>query len=33
MLPQSVKEEGGYKKKGKTSEQIERLIADAQALG
>lgn len=32
MLPQSVKEEGGYKKKGKTSEQIERLIADAQAL-
>ncbi len=32
MLPQSVKEEGGYKKKGKTSEQIERLMADAQAL-
>jgi 3-methyl-2-oxobutanoate hydroxymethyltransferase len=32
MLPQSVKEEGGYKKKGKTSEQIERLIADAQAV-
>ena len=32
MLPQSVKEEGGYKKKGKTAEQIERLIADAQAL-
>jgi 3-methyl-2-oxobutanoate hydroxymethyltransferase len=32
MLPQSVKEEGGYKKKGKTSEQIDRLIADAQAL-
>jgi 3-methyl-2-oxobutanoate hydroxymethyltransferase len=32
MLPQSVKEEGGYKKKGKTSEQIEHLIADAQAL-
>ncbi len=32
MLPQSVKEEGGYKKKGKTSEQIERLIADARAL-
>jgi 3-methyl-2-oxobutanoate hydroxymethyltransferase len=32
MLPQSVKEEGGYKKKGKTREQVERLIADAQAL-
>lgn len=32
MLPQSVKEEGGYKKKGKTSEQIEHLIADARAL-
>jgi 3-methyl-2-oxobutanoate hydroxymethyltransferase len=32
MLPQSVKEEGGYKKKGKTSEQIELLIADARAL-
>lgn len=32
MLPQSVKEEGGYKKKGKTGEQIERLIADARAL-
>ncbi len=32
MLPQSVKEEGGYKKKGKTNEQIERLIADAQVL-
>lgn len=32
MLPQSVKEEGGYKKKGKTSEQIDLLIADARAL-
>lgn len=32
MLPQSVKEEGGYKKKGKTGEQIESLIADARAL-
>jgi 3-methyl-2-oxobutanoate hydroxymethyltransferase len=32
MLPQSVKEEGGYKKKGKTPEQIQRLIADAIAL-
>lgn len=32
MLPQSVREEGGYKKKGKTAEQAERLIADAVAL-
>lgn len=32
MLPQSVKEEGGYKKKGKTAEQAETLQADAQAL-
>lgn len=32
MLPQHVKEEGGYKKKGKTSEQIELLIADARAV-
>lgn len=32
MLPQSVKEEGGYKKKGKTEEQIDLLIADALAL-
>jgi len=32
MLPQSVLEEGGYKKKGKTPEQVERLIADALAL-
>jgi 3-methyl-2-oxobutanoate hydroxymethyltransferase len=32
MLPQSVKQEGGYKKKGKTGEQIESLIADARAL-
>jgi len=32
MLPQQVKEEGGYKKKGKTSEQIDLLIADALAL-
>lgn len=32
MLPQSVREEGGYKKKGKTPEQIEGLIADAVAL-
>jgi 3-methyl-2-oxobutanoate hydroxymethyltransferase len=32
MLPQSVREEGGYKKKGKTSAQAEQLLADAQAL-
>ena len=32
MLPQSVKEEGGYKKKGKTPEQIDLLISDAIAL-
>jgi len=32
MLPQSVIEEGGYKKKGKTPEQAGRLIADAIAL-
>lgn len=32
MLPQSVREEGGYKKKGKTPEQADRLIADALAL-
>jgi 3-methyl-2-oxobutanoate hydroxymethyltransferase len=32
MLPQSVREEGGYKKKGKTPEQIDCLIADALAL-
>lgn len=32
MLPQSVREEGGYKKKGKTPEQIDLLIADAIAL-
>lgn len=32
MLPQSVREEGGYKKKGKTGDQIEHLMADAHAL-
>lgn len=32
MLPQSVREEGGYKKKGKTAESIDHLIADALAL-
>ena len=32
MLPQSVKEEGGYKKKGKTAESIDHLLADSQAI-
>jgi len=32
MLPQSVRVEGGYKKKGKTREQAEALMADALAL-
>lgn len=32
MLPQSVKEEGGYKKKGKSAEQAEALIDAAQGL-
>ena len=32
MLPQRVKEEGGYKVKGKDPEQAEELIADALAL-
>jgi 3-methyl-2-oxobutanoate hydroxymethyltransferase len=32
MLPQSVLEEGGYHKKGKTPEQSDALLADAQAL-
>jgi len=32
MLPQSVREEKGYKKKGKTSEEAERLIEDARQL-
>ena len=32
MLPQSVREEGGYKKKGKSGEEADRLIADARAL-
>lgn len=32
MLPQSVREEGGYKKKGKTDAEAERLLADARAL-
>ena len=32
MLPQQVREEGGYKKKGRTAEGAEQLLADAQAL-
>jgi 3-methyl-2-oxobutanoate hydroxymethyltransferase len=32
MLPQSVIEEGGYKKKGRTPEGAAHLLADAQAL-
>ncbi len=32
MLPQHVREEGGYKKKGKTGADAERLLADARAL-
>jgi 3-methyl-2-oxobutanoate hydroxymethyltransferase len=32
MLPQSVREEGGYKKKGKTEAEAQRLVADAKAL-
>ena len=32
MLPQHVREEGGYKKKGKTEEQVELLLQDARDL-
>jgi len=32
MLPQRVKEEGGYRIKGKTPQQADQLIADAKAL-
>ncbi|GHC55505.1 3-methyl-2-oxobutanoate hydroxymethyltransferase [Roseibacillus persicicus] len=32
MLPQRVKEEGGYKKKGKTEEQVAALLEGALAL-
>jgi 3-methyl-2-oxobutanoate hydroxymethyltransferase len=32
MLPQSVREEGGYRIKGKTAEETERLLADAVAV-
>jgi 3-methyl-2-oxobutanoate hydroxymethyltransferase len=32
MLPQSVREEGGYKKKGRTVDGASQLLRDAQAL-
>ena len=32
MLPQSVREEGGYKVKGRTQEQAEALLRDARQL-
>jgi 3-methyl-2-oxobutanoate hydroxymethyltransferase len=32
MLPQHVREQGGYKVKGKTQSEAEALIADAQAV-
>src|SRR6202011_6233427 len=32
MLPQSVREEGGYKVKGKTQAEAEALIGDAKAV-
>ncbi|MFH1067089.1 MAG: 3-methyl-2-oxobutanoate hydroxymethyltransferase [bacterium] len=32
MLPQHVREEGGYKRKGKTAEEISKLKDDAQAI-
>lgn len=32
MLPQSVRREGGYKKKGKTADDASRLVDDALAL-
>lgn len=32
MLPQSVREEGGYKKKGRTAAGAEQLLRDARAL-
>jgi len=32
MLPQKVREEGGYKIKGKSEEEIARLLADATTL-
>src|SRR5438552_3640956 len=32
MLPQHVREQGGYKVKGKTQSEVEALIADARAV-
>ncbi|MEP6976110.1 MAG: 3-methyl-2-oxobutanoate hydroxymethyltransferase [Spartobacteria bacterium] len=32
MLPQSVREEGGYKIKGRGPAEVERLVADARAV-
>ncbi len=32
MLPQRVKEEGGYKKKGKTGDEVDAMVAAAKAL-
>jgi len=32
MLPQSVREEGGYKVKGRTQSEAEALVADARAV-
>jgi 3-methyl-2-oxobutanoate hydroxymethyltransferase len=32
MLPQSVREEGGYKVKGRTQSEVEALLADAKAV-
>lgn len=32
MLPQSVREEGGYKIKGKTEEAVQQLLDDARAV-
>jgi 3-methyl-2-oxobutanoate hydroxymethyltransferase len=32
MLPQSVREEGGYKVKGRTQSEVEQLVADGRAV-
>lgn len=32
MLPQSVREEGGYRLKGRTQAEVEQLLADAHAV-
>lgn len=32
MLPQSIKEEGGYKRKGKTEEEVRKLKEDTQMI-